>query len=264
MHKRLWIFDFDGTLSPLVPHRDLAELLPEWRQLLQAMVDAPGNIVAVLSSRTLNDLVTRVQLPGIYLGGGSGIEWRLGDGRRKAPDREMEVRLASRRRSLLDPLQYMAEVLGADLEDKYWSVAVHTRSMPQEKKEELTACIRGWESQEGVKVFRGPEVFEVQLLPEVDKKFGVQTLCRLLGPKCRLDATLYAGDDANDAVAMRYILAMGGSVLSVGQKPLVPGTPSVPDPLGLAAAVRELAGLSIAPTARTPETPRTSPGTGEA
>ena len=57
--ERLWIFDFDGTLSPLVPDRDAAALLPEGREMLSALVRLPRQGVAVLSSRLLDDLIPK-------------------------------------------------------------------------------------------------------------------------------------------------------------------------------------------------------------
>jgi len=71
--ETIWMFDFDGTISELFqprrggdppglprPHPDLAAVLPAR---------------AILSSRLLEDVV-RGAHPGVYLGGGSGMEWR--------------------------------------------------------------------------------------------------------------------------------------------------------------------------------------------
>lgn len=66
--RRLWVFDFDGTLSPIVPDRTAARLHPECRELLNELVRAPGRFVAVLSSREIEDLSRRVPLPGVFPG----------------------------------------------------------------------------------------------------------------------------------------------------------------------------------------------------
>src|SRR3972149_2640835 len=78
--RRLWVFDFDGTLSPLVPDRTVARLHPASLALLKDLVADPRDRVAVLSSRTLEDIVPRVPVPQVYLGGGCGLAWRIPGG----------------------------------------------------------------------------------------------------------------------------------------------------------------------------------------
>ena len=82
---------------------------------------------------------------------------------------------------------------------------------------------------------------EVQMLPQVNKSFGMRRLCRLLDvdpSACRL---LYAGDDENDAVAMRWVLRKGGIAFCVGKPMRIPGVRAVEGPADLARAVREIA-----------------------
>src|SRR5512139_1848564 len=88
--RRLWVFDFDGTLSPLVPDRSTATLHPACREVLEELSAGPQEIVAVLSSRAIDDLVPRVPVPGVFLGGGSGLVWHLPGGLRVRPGAETE------------------------------------------------------------------------------------------------------------------------------------------------------------------------------
>lgn len=81
-NRKLWIFDFDGTLSNLVPERSAAQILAEAKDLLKALLHLPGHQVAVLSSLLLKDLIPRVGIPGLCLGGGSGAEGLMPNGRR--------------------------------------------------------------------------------------------------------------------------------------------------------------------------------------
>ena len=82
LKKRLWVFDFDGTLSPLVSNRNEAKLHPLCEELLKDLVATPVQFVAVLSSRLLDDLIPLVGVPELWLGGGSGVEWMSPDGSR--------------------------------------------------------------------------------------------------------------------------------------------------------------------------------------
>ena len=73
--RSLWVFDFDGTLSSIVPNRAEAHLHRECERMLRFLARSPWNRVAVISSRMLDDMVARVAVPGVFLGGASGLEW---------------------------------------------------------------------------------------------------------------------------------------------------------------------------------------------
>jgi len=98
-----------------------------------------------------------------------------------------------------------------------------------------------------VRVFRGPSVAEVQLLRNVSKSFGVRTICRIIGFDPSKDRILYAGDDENDAVAMRWVLRKNGIAFSVGDAAHVHGARTVENPVALARAVAALAGIPLHP-----------------
>jgi trehalose-6-phosphatase len=80
----------------------------------------------------------------------------------------------------------------------------------------------------------------VQLFHDVSKSFGVRRLCRLLRFDPPRDKVVYAGDDENDAVAMRWVLKKGGIAFCVGGRVRVRGARPVDDPAALARAVRDL------------------------
>jgi trehalose-6-phosphatase len=77
----------------------------------------------------------------------------------------------------------------------------------------------------------------------VSKSFGVRTICRIIGFDPSKDRILYAGDDANDATAMRWVLRKGGAAFSVGGAVRVHGATAVEHPTALARAVGALAGI---------------------
>jgi hypothetical protein len=77
----------------------------------------------------------------------------------------------------------------------------------------------------------------------VSKSFGLRRICRILGFDPSKDRVLYAGDDENDAVAMRWVLRKGGIAFSVGGAARAPGARVVENPAALARAVAELAGI---------------------
>jgi trehalose 6-phosphate phosphatase len=243
-YRRLWAFDFDGTLSPIVPIRTEARLHPSCRSLLRDLAGAPDTLVAILSSRSLDDLVTRVPVRGLFLGGGSGLEWRLPHGQRISPGRETEK---SREKSLalLSPvLEKIRSVSGTDIEDKRWSIAVHYRKASPDARSSLAPFLDEIRRRKNVRVFYGPDVVEIQLVPGWEKAHGLQNICHFLRYDPSGGRIVYAGDDENDGTAMRWALSRNGIVLSVGSRPRVSGSRVVSGPAGLARLVRSLACFS--------------------
>lgn len=238
--RRLWIFDFDGTLAPLVPDRDAARLHPSCLDLLKDLAALRDQRTAILSSRRLEDLAPRVPVPGLLLGGASGLAWQIPDGRRDLPPREVWSRLQAARARFLPRLDRIAHLPGIDLEDKQWSMSIHFRHASPEARKLVAAWAEAESTAGGAHLFRGPEVFELQFLPEVDKALGVQNLCRLLGADPDQVDLVYAGDDTNDLAAMRWVLARGGSAFFVGGACPITGPLPVGDPAALAEAVRGL------------------------
>jgi len=241
--RSLWVFDFDGTLSPIVGDRHAARIHPMCRELLKGLARMPAHFVVVLSSREIGDLAKRVPLPRIILGGASGLEWRLPGGHRIRPGETFEARREKVRR-ILDPLlARLSHIPGVDVEDKGWSIAIHHRHVLPEVVAMLEPLLKELEGTPDIRVFRGPAVAEAQLLRNVSKSFGVRTICRIIGFDRAKDRIVYAGDDENDAVAMRWVLRRGGIAFSVGGAARPPGARVVENPVALARAVASLAGI---------------------
>ena len=243
----LWVFDFDGTLSPLVPDRHDAELHPRCREMLTELAEKPGHFVAVLSSREIEDLVRRVPLPRVILGGASGLVWRLPGGHRLRPGDPAEARRDEAAKTIAPLLSRLSSFPGVVVEDKGWSVAVHYRQVLPGALPMLEPLLDELGKTPGVRTFRGPSAVEVQLLPNVSKSFGLRRLCRFLAFDPSTGRLLYAGDDENDAVAMRWVVRKGGIAVAVRNRLRVRGARFADDPGALAGTVRRLAGLAPRP-----------------
>lgn len=243
-YRRLWTFDFDGTLSPIVPVRSEARMHPACRTLLQDLERSPRTLVAVLSSRSLEDLVPRVPLRGLFLGGGSGIEWRLPGGHRIRPERDVEASVKAARTRVAPLLGRISSLSGVDVEDKRWSIAVHFRRASPEARTHLDPLLHEVRRQKEVRVFDGPAVAEIQLVPGWEKARGLEGLCRYLRFDPSGGRIVYAGDDENDGTAMRWAIARKGIALAVGIRSRVPGARVVCGPVSLSRVVRTLASLA--------------------
>jgi trehalose-phosphatase len=249
-HVTLWIFDFDGTLSPLVADRTAAKLDPLCREMLCRLAAVEGFCCAILSSRHLADLESRVDVAGIYLGGSSGVEWKLPDGRRRVPEAEWQEKIRTARETMIPEIMEWSRLPGVEVEDKRWSVAIHTRRADQEARQQLLIRLGCWQKAQRVSVLRGPAVLEIQLIPEVNKAIGVRTFCGLVN--CIPDSCnfRYAGDDENDAIAMRLVQDWGGRIFTIGKKAIVPGTDVVSSPRDLAKRINILEGFTNNPKAQ--------------
>ena len=245
--RSLWVFDFDGTLSPIVADRNEARLHRECERMLRFLARRPWNRVAVLSSRALDDIVARVSVPGVFVGGASGLEWQFPEGHRIGPGAASESLLAVNRRAVFPLLMKMASVPGVEIEDKRWSVAVHYRNASPRSIRRRATLLQRLRNRKGIKVFLGPEAAEVQMLGGGGKSDGVRRLCRLAGRDPSRERIVYAGDDENDAVAIRWVLSNGGTGIVVGNRITVPRARHVEGPAGLARAVRELEKISPEP-----------------
>lgn len=238
----LWVFDFDGTLSPIVPDRHSAMMDRSCRRLLMDLMQA-GQQVAILSSRRLDDLYPRIDLPGVYAGGGMGLEWILPSGERRSYAEAFEEDVIHRRTAMSGQLDYIEHVLDADVEDKFWTVSVHVRHLEQDRKEEVKRELDAAARLYGLKIRNAPEAFEVLFSPSLDKSFGVSVLCRIAKWEASRGRLVYAGDDENDSVAMELVAHLGGVTISVARFPTVRESIVVRDPPHLAAVCRSIAGL---------------------
>jgi trehalose-phosphatase len=239
----LWMFDFDGTLASIVADRTAAELDPACRSMLHQLAKKRANYCAVISSRLLADLEGRVDVPGIYLSGGSGLEWKLPDGHRRMPEATWMDSIKEVRETLIPEIREWSLLPGVEIEDKQWSIAIHIRRAAHQTQQELVALMERWQQARKVSVLRGPAVLEIQLLPDVDKSLGVRSFCDLVHYAPGQGGLVYAGDDENDAAAMQLVRDWGGTVIAVGERALVPGCQIVANPTELANNISILDGL---------------------
>lgn len=240
--ESLCVFDFDGTISNLVDDRRTACIDPQCHQLLAELSADPARVVAVVTSRTLEDLRARLPRLNVIKVGGSGLEWELPDGTQIHPPADVRHRLDAVRGQWMNSFHKLEHVAGVDLEDKRWSVAVHFRHVPSEERLHLLKLLSKLQADLGGPVYFGPDVAEIPLLAEVSKVLAMRVLVGQFAPAAHGYNLFYAGDDENDAQAMRWVLSRGGWVCIVGDRIELTGATRVNDPPELARVVRHLIG----------------------
>ncbi|MDG4549127.1 MAG: trehalose-phosphatase [Candidatus Contendobacter sp.] len=244
------VFDYDGTLTPLVAHPRLAHLNPALRDVLARLATTPRVTVGVVSGRGLDDLIGMVGLEGLSYGGSTGLELELA-GERRIPTEALESR------ALLDALRAASKIRlaaypGAWVENKPFGFTVHYRQLAPNRIDPLRAEIADLLEPHaaGLHVLDGPLAIEV--VPAIERDKG--TALRAIVAACGEPATvLYAGDAANDALALAAAAERGGVALGIGPEPPAEAAYRLPDP---AALTELLAALSeILTTAGSPAHP---------
>lgn len=209
--------DFDGTLAPIVAHRDDARALPASLEALRVLTALDRTRVAAVSGRALADLVAVGGLPdGVLLVGSHGAE--LDDG-------EPEDDVAERRDELVAAVRRVtAGVPGVDLETKPAGIAVHVRAAARSDAAAVLDALRAGPAQlPGVVAMPGKEVLELSVV-STDKGEALEVLKRRTGAT----ATVFLGDDRTDESAFSR-LGLADVGVKVGPGATVAGH-RVPDP----------------------------------
>ncbi len=237
----LWIFDFDGTLSEIVPDRNQASLHPMCLQMLNTLSESGCDEVAILSSRRLEDLIPRIPFRGILLAASSGLELQLSDGEIVIPKKRVFQDLELVRAKIM-PIVSSIElnIPRVDVEDKLWSVTVHYRNVSPENRSSLRYMLAALGSIPGIQIFEGAEAIELMLVPRSSKSAGLRKVAKIAGFDRCVANIVFAGDDENDAGAMRWVLGKGGRSLIVGDRIHVKGALAVRGQAELAEAVKSL------------------------
>ncbi|MBA5868240.1 MAG: trehalose-phosphatase [Nitrospira sp. CR1.3] len=118
----LYAFDFDGTLAPISAERDavrVSRTMSEWLQEL-----SKRSCCAVVSGRALADLAPRINGAVPHLIGNHGIEGPLST--QETLLRAEEVCTDWKRQMVAEAAALLA-ALGAEVEDKRYSLTVHVR-----------------------------------------------------------------------------------------------------------------------------------------
>lgn len=214
------LFDFDGSLAPIVTNPAAAAALPGARDLLDSLA-ARFRRVGIVSGRPIDFLAGQVG-PDIVLSGLYGIESRIDGVTTEHPD-------APRWRTVVAGIVDTPGLPdGLDLEPKGVSLTVHYRSRPDLED----AALRwGASTAEANGLQLRPAKASFELHPPIDASKA--TAVRILADGC---STLsYVGDDVGDLpafAALDELAAEGICTVKVAC-----GGPELPDGVAIAADI---------------------------
>lgn len=211
------LFDFDGTLTPIVERPDLASLSQDIRELLKVL--ARRYKVGIISGRSIADIKGLVGLRRIYYSGNHGFEIS-----------GAEIRLVRPQAKRVQPLiTKLCEELSGELgnikdviiENKELTASVHYRLVEHGKiknmRKILERTAKPYINSGAVKVAHGKKVFEIMPNIDWDKGKAVLWIMNVVDPEGKL-MPVYIGDDRTDEDAFLALEKRGITIL-VSEKP---------------------------------------------
>lgn len=227
------LFDYDGTLTPIVRHPSLARLPSQTRRILTRLAEQPNLRLGVISGRSLHEVRNLIGLDRVYLSGSGGLEMDL-LGRQ---ERDPGIDIIGDRLDLIQDgvLDILKKYPGTWIERKPGALAIHFRGLSSmaaagfryETTELLTA-------EETVRFRVVSEAIEVSPVNGWDKGTAVTSIALHMEVEFgTLPFIAYCGDSPNDLEGMNVAIRSGGIAIGVGLDAPVRATVSLTDPTEL-------------------------------
>jgi len=192
----LLFLDFDGTLSPIAPRPGLAELPDPTRDALNELATLAGVAISIVSGRSLQDITSRVGIPGLIYAGNHGLEI---EGRGLSFEHATARDLFPAVRGVSDSLAAALRALeGVEIESKGLTTSVHYRQASRPIQVALEQLIRAFVPPDdpSIEVRAGKMVYEIRPRVDWDKGNAVVWVREQLGQEAALPFVV--GDDMTD------------------------------------------------------------------
>ncbi len=213
--KVLVLFDFDGTLAPIVERPELAAILPNTKNHLTGLSQRGKYISGVISGRRLGDVTGRVGVSGLIYAGNHGFEMS-GPGVSFIHPAAEQVR-----ETLMGALEGLRRALsglpGVIIEDKGLTLSVHYRLTPENMVADVqrgfTDTLEPYLASGQLRTTTGKMVLEVR--PNLDWGKG-KAIAKLqeMFPEAAL--TMFFGDDVTDEDGFDVVQSGNGIAVFVG------------------------------------------------
>lgn len=211
----LLLFDYDGTLTPIVSRPELATLSPEVRQLLENLSVKRRYLVGVISGRSLDDVRGKVKVPGITYAGNHGLEI-AGPGVNFLHPGASELRPVLSR-ICRDLTQRLGQYQGVIVENKGLTLSVHSRMTPDQLVRQVESAfdstVAPFQASGQVRVTYGKKVSEVR--PNVEWHKG-RAIAKLLELYPEVSLAVFFGDDVTDEDGFTAVQDVDGIAVFVG------------------------------------------------
>ena len=202
--------DYDGVLTPIVSHPDLALMADETRSAVRTL--AAVTEVAIISGRDTADVRDKVDLDEVWYAGSHGFDIvgphgsASGDGTLERFEQFIPVLIEAG-----DEIEReTAGMAGVHVERKRFAVAVHFREATEAAEPVVERIVTGIAKRdERLRVTTGKKIFELR--PSVEWNKGRALLWLIERLHLDPDATtpFYLGDDVTDEDAFAALVGRG-------------------------------------------------------
>jgi len=218
-HKVI-LFDYDGTLTPIVDRPEIALLPDGIGVMLDKLTHRPGVTVGIISGRAISDIREMIGVGNIVFAGNHGLEIE-GPGIRFIHPLTDEIKSAMHIIGLI-LTKATARIRGVIVEDKGLTLSVHYRLVDAEQLQQVEAIFDNTVNigRKGgkIKTSSGKKVHEVRPAVPWNKGKAVQMILEKFVPKNVRGSylSMYVGDDLTDEDAFQAINSAGGISIFVG------------------------------------------------
>ena len=215
----LLLFDYDGTLTPIVEEPELAELSDESRKSLKALAGKKQFTIGIISGRAISDIKSKVNIDNIIYAGNHGLEIE-GPGLVFIHPITDEIKSTLRLIGML-LRKTMAAITGTMVEDKGLTLSVHYRRVQDKQKEREVKNtfenVTGTARMLGkVDTTSGKKVYEVRPSVQWHKGKAIELIIRDYQKGKTEPLVIYLGDDLTDEDAFKSVKALKGISIYVG------------------------------------------------
>lgn len=216
-HQVLFMLDFDGTLSPIASHPELARMSESLRITLEALAKSSRFSVSIISGRSVAQLKSLVRVKNLIYVGNHGLELE-GPGFKymHAQGKQFE-RVMKEIHAELEA--FVRRFPGASLEDKGVSLSCHFRLLDSKRSgafhEGFSKLLSRWVRDGTVHIVEAKKVYEVRPRIRWNKGSAVRWVLLHEDPSA---LPFYIGDDKPDEPAFKA-LAERGITVRVGFSP---------------------------------------------
>lgn len=223
-HKKIILLtDFDGTLTPIREHPDLAVLSEEARNVLLKFSRNRTFFLGIITGRSLRQIKKLVNIPGVLYAANHGIELE-GPGIRFSSSEAKKAR-CNLWHMYMRLFKSLRHIEGVYLEDKGYTISLHYRLVKKARDMEfitktLDSIIKPYLERKMLFLTTGKMVYEIRPPVKWNKATTIQWLLTNYFPlEFSGDALLvYLGDDQAD---IEVFTALDGKRLTI-----YVGTPS--------------------------------------
>lgn len=243
----LLLLDFDGTLSEIVAYPEEARLHPGNAELLNVLSRKPGYTVGIISGRGIDDVSQRVGVAGLVYAGNHGLEIHGPGLKYRHPATAATIPVLAEAADCLT--NALADIPGAQVENKTLTLTVHYRRTPEEHHERTATIFRditGRLVDEGIcRVTAAKSALELRPAVDWHKGRALEVIRHRLAPGA---FPIYIGDDSTDEDAFRAAQSAGGAGVFVGPpEALSSAVYGLDEPSQVTGALRALAGIGEGP-----------------